>query len=152
MQPVEATQRVAYLGFYIDTVNFTVTAPKDKLDAIRDMTLGLSETSRWTVKRWAALRGKIVSLRPAFGTRCLVTSRPMAIEVDAHAKRHGWGNRLYMKATPEIMVGINLLLQHLDDWNQKVIATPHNAIKLSQVLAGDNHLLEDRVIENQPLS
>ena len=113
MKPEEAAQKVKYLGFWIDTRTFQVTAPEEKLASIVDITNGLRSDTRWPVRRWASLHGKLVSLKASHGTRTLVTSRPLAIAVDEHTKKYGWGKRVYLCNTEEIMVGLKIFLQYM---------------------------------------
>ena len=51
-----------------------------------------------------------------------------------------------MPTTEVILIGLSYLIVYLREWNGVRICTPQNCVRLRNVLKGDNHLNQERIL------
>ena len=110
---VHQTKR--HLGFLIDSVSMTVSAPDPKLMEISVLARQLLTSPFYTARQLAKLTGKLVALLPALGPIVLVLCRLAQHELSVFTDSHSWSSTFTL--TPAASDALLLLrrLQWISD-------------------------------------
>ena len=86
--PSDVSQKKRHLGFIVDSVSMTVSAPASKIESVQALIRQTLASPRYSARQLAKLTGKVVSLLLAFGPVVLVMSRLAQAELAVFATSH----------------------------------------------------------------
>jgi hypothetical protein len=89
--------------------------------------------------------GKMVSLKPALGTKILIGTRMTLIEVVSLTEEQGSWN-LLLTLSSDATKALTYVSEHIVGWNGHPIRSPSTAISLASVLPRESEVSLDRKI------
>ena len=137
--PSDVSQVKKHLGFLIDSVTMTVSAPSLKLEEVNDLIRQTLAAPSCSAKQLAKVTGKIISLLPALGPIVMVLCRLAQTELAAFTEVHSWSSSITLSS--EAADSLFLLADSLLVFNGYPIRNEATAIPLSSYLG---HLDHDR--------
>ena len=145
--PSDVSQLKKHLGFLVDSVSMTVSAPAQKLEDIVLLTRTTLISPPYSARQLARVLGKLISLHPALGPIVMVLSRLAQTELAAFTDSHGWSALLTL--SQEAVDALLLLIDSLFALNGYPVRNESTATPLSAVL---DHLdsSEDRPVFGMP--
>ena len=143
--PATVSQTKKHLGFIVNSVTMTVSAPQSKIDDISALVRQTLALPSYTARQVAKLTGKIIALYPALGPIVHVLARLAQSELAAFTDQFGWSGSL--KLSPDASNALLLLVSGFSSFNGYPVRNESTARSLSSFIGP---LPQDRQVFNDP--
>ena len=130
--PSDVSQVKRHLGFIVDSVQMSISAPASKLKEISVLARQLLAAPPYSARQLAKLLGKLIALLPALGPVVMVLCRLAQSELSTFTDAHSWSATFTLSGAASD--ALLLLVDSLNTFNGAPIRNESTAVPLSKYL------------------